>query len=687
MDKILQYSGTLSLLYITPKIPLPPEAYKMVEPFFARITVSKEIEDYIKYNEVEGVYPDIIIIDIEDNWLICMEIIHDIREINPSQMILVMNTLYSYQQLLTFIKAKIIYLIKKPLVFEELYAVLFDASKELYEKRLLLSKNTRLQQKVIELDNIIESSQNRQKSKDEFFASISHEIRSPINAVIGLSHILLERKLDEKSNDYAQKIQSSGKLILHIINDILDFSKIEAGKLEVEDIYFNINTVLENTSTVISLKAHEKKLDFIFDIDKSVPSALKGDPFRLSQVLINLLSNAVKFTSEGSISLSAKVLSHTKENDLVEFRVSDTGMGLSQSQISTLFLSFTQASSNTARQYGGTGLGLTISKQLVELMGGEIRIESTVGKGSDFIFTISTKISKGKLCSLSSEKLQNKKVLIIDKSSKSKKALERILDYFSYEILEAPSLENLKSIITEHTLDILFIDKETLTSFKQEFFPKNCNAKIVLMHTTMEDIYDGSLENISIDAYLEKPFHNQNIVSAIYKIFDEETNSKEQHTFTKKSLYTLEGANILLVEDNKINQSVVLALLEETGIEIHIANNANEAIALAQSIPSLDLILMDIEMPKMNGCEATLELKKIEKTQSIPIVALSGNGRQEDRDKSEKVGMVAHLVKPIDINQFYATLLEFIMIKQSFTEQLENAQEEFNALISMWTDE
>ena len=233
----------------------------------------------------------------------------------------------------------------------------------------------------------------------------------------------------------------------------------------------------------------------------------------------------------------------------------------------------------------------------------------------------------------------------------------------------------------------LFIDKETLHSYKKEFFPKKCNAKIVLMHTTMDTIDDGSLEDIPIHAYLEKPFHNQNIVATLYKIFGEKTKDKEHNILTKKSLYPLEGANILLVEDNKINQSVVLALLEYTGIEVHIANNANEAIVLAQSIPSLDLILMDIEMSLMNGHTATLELKKIKKTQHIPIVALSGNSRQSDKDKSKEVGMVAHLIKPIDVNKFYATLLNFIMIKQNFTEQLEDAQEEFNTLVSMWVKE
>ena len=213
MNKVLPYSSKLSLLYIAEKTSISPEVNTLLKPFFATLTVSNNIEDYIQQYKEEDVYPDIVIIDIEDNWLLCMKLIRDIRTLHPSQMILLINAHYQSQKLLTLIKLKITHLLKKPLIFEDLYPVIFDASKEIYEKKLLLSQNTKLQEKVIELESIIEFSQNKQKSKDTFFASISHEIRSPINAVIGLSHILLERKLDEKSNDYAQKIQSSGKLI------------------------------------------------------------------------------------------------------------------------------------------------------------------------------------------------------------------------------------------------------------------------------------------------------------------------------------------------------------------------------------------------------------------------------------------------------------------------------------------
>lgn len=684
MDKVLKYSGNLTLFYVTNRTPLSHRMYKILEPFFAMVTASTGLEDYTAQYEVMGAYPDIVMIDVEDSWDEGMYIMKEISKINPSQMLVILNKIYTSTQLLELMRAKIIYSLEMPLAFDDLYRVAFDASKELHDKRLEESHNTMLHQRVVELDNSIQSSKYAQDTKDEFFASISHEIRTPINAVIGLSHILLEANLEDKYSDYVDKIQNSGKLILNIVNDILDFSKIEAGKLQVENIEFNINTVLENASTMIAFKAYEKGLDLTFDIDNSVPALLKGDSLRLSQVLINLLSNAVKFTSKGEITLSAKLLPHMKGKTLLEFRVSDTGIGLSEVQISTLFESFTQASSTTARNYGGTGLGLTISKQLVELMGGNIRVESELGKGSDFIFTITTKVLRNDLYSLSSEKLKDKKVLIVDKNSKSKASLERMLHYFSYNLLETPSLQNLPTILDQNYLDILFIDKDTLRECDLTLFPSECEAKIVLIHTNQEIKEDAFFKDISIDAYLEKPFNPQSIVSTLLKIYGEEkldTNKKQN--IHKTSLQSLIGSKILLVEDNTINQSVILALLADTGIEVLIANDGKEAIVVAQQSPDIDLIFMDIEMPIMDGYETTVALKNLKSVQNIPIVALSGNTRQVDKDKSLNLGMVAHLSKPINVNNFYGALLEFIAIKRSMQERLEDATEEFKALLGV----
>jgi signal transduction histidine kinase/AmiR/NasT family two-component response regulator len=681
MDKVLKYSGTLSLFYVTNKTPISQKMYSELEPFFAMLTVSTGIEDYISHYEISNTYPDIVMIDLDRHWKEGIAILESIRSINGSQMIVVLNQSYTSTQLFSLMTLKIMYALEKPFEFDDLYRVAFDASKELYDRRLKEAENTMLHQRIIELDHNIESRKYAQGTKDEFFASISHEIRTPINAVIGLSHILLEANLEEKYSNYIDKIQTSGNLILNIVNDILDFSKIEAGKLQLENVAFNINTILENASTMISFKAYEKNLDFSFNIDSSVPSLLKGDALRLSQVLINLLSNAVKFTSTGEIILSVNRLLQVEGHDILEFCVSDTGIGLSEVQISTLFKSFSQASTSTTREYGGTGLGLTISKQLVELMGGEIRVESKVGEGSSFIFTIATEVLSSELYSLSSTKLRDKKVLIIDKHYQSRASLERMLNYFSYEILEMPSIVNLIDIIENNIIDIIFFDKETLNDCNLSLLPSNYKGKVVVIHTNQEIQEDMGIDTLEVNAYLEKPCSPQRIVATLSKLFGEE--QPKERKLHKKSLEALMGSRILLVEDNKINQAVIMALLEDTGIEVFIANNGEEAIALAKKEQSLDLILMDIEMPILNGYETSKALKKINSLSNIPIVALSGNTRQVDKDKSKEAGMVAHLSKPIHINNFYGALLEFIVTKRTLEERLGDATEEFKALLGV----
>jgi len=683
MNKVLIYSERLDILYIENNRQIEDDIYNKIKPFFNKIDISPDIEQYIKTFDTSSNYPNIVIIDAQDNWASCIETIEKIKKINISQSILIINSDFTIEQLKLMMSLKVLHYLYKPFEFKALYSVIYEVSKEIYDNSIKDDNIITLHNKVKNLNEQIELSKSQKELKDNFFANISHEIRTPINAVIGLSHILLESNLNEKHYDYIEKIQTSGNLILNIINDILDFSKIEAGKLTIEYIEFDINTVLENTSTMISFKADEKNIELIFDMDNSIPHLMKGDSLRLSQVLINLMSNAVKFTKQGEVKLSAKVLDSKKSTQLIEFRVSDTGIGLSQKQIDGLFQSFTQATSSTSREYGGTGLGLSISKQLVELMGGSIRAESNQNKGSDFIFTIQTEILEKTTYNLPSVKMMNKKVLIIDTNISTTKALKRILQNLSYTILKTTSQDKIEEQIENEDFDILFIEKKMFIEYEEKVLKNRYKSKIVLMHSSLNYDWNVELENVKIDAHLIKPFHNNQILSTIFKIFSKEDRKfiDTKKTVSKDILKPLSGSHILLVEDNKINQSVILALLENTGIKITIANNGEETLDIIDTLQKVDLILMDLEMPIMDGYTTVSKLKEKISSRNIPILALSGNASDMDKEKTKDAGMNGHLSKPLDVNYFYNSLVKFISVEVDMKVEYKYIKQEFKELL------
>jgi CheY-like chemotaxis protein len=485
-----------------------------------------------------------------------------------------------------------------------------------------------------------------------------------MNAIIGLSHILMETSLDKKQFDYLSKIKNSGELLLGIINDILDFSKIEAGKLDVENIKFNLNTTLDNVANMMSVKAEEKGLELVFDIDNSVPAMIKGDPLRLGQVIINLMNNAVKFTQRGTIVLKVKMLS-VDGKKFLEFIVSDTGIGLTKEQIKKLFQAFSQADSSTSRKYGGTGLGLTISKQLVELMGGNIWVESKYGEGSRFIFTIETEQLERRSYRLPSRSLMKKKILIVEDNAKTSASLTQMLGYFQYTALHASNAKEMKQLILNNSFDIVFIDKDIMSECSSEEIQKYSNAKIVLMQSGLQIMSDKMFNDVVIHAYLAKPFNQQMIFQIILDLFSKESMKRTQSVqkLTKNNLSVLRGSCILLAEDNVINQTVIFGLLEDTGIEVVIANNGKEVLIQLEKNSNIEMVLMDINMPVMDGYEATIKLRKKSKYNNLPVVALTANAMQKDIERAKEVGMQEHLGKPIDVQALYGLLLKYIVKK------------------------
>ncbi len=667
INKIIKYSSSLTVLYVEDDETISVEMREVLNNLFRVVLFAKDgksgLDKYCNYKDEFGSYPDIVITDIYMPFLNGVEMSKEMLSLHDGQIIIATSASNDSDILLELINLGIGYFILKPLDSKQFYRTLYKSTKRHYHE-IIESKHRR------ELEKAIELSKEATKAKDEFLANMSHEIRTPMNAIIGLSHILMESSLDKKQLDYVSKIKNSGDLLLGIVNDILDFSKIEAGKLDIEDIEFNLNTTLDNVSNMISVKAEEKGLELVFDIENSVPAMIKGDPLRLGQVIINLMNNAVKFTQNGEVVLKIKMLSNIDGKETLQFEVSDTGIGLTKEQIAKLFQSFTQADSSIGRKYGGSGLGLTISKQLVELMGGKIWVESEYGKGSSFNFTIDTEQLERRSYRLPSRSLMNKKVLIVDANSKTSDALSKMLAYFRYSALHASNKDEAILMTIDNSFDIVFIDKQIMSICNNEDILNNCNAKIVLMESGLQFTDSSMFDNVKIDAHLVKPFNQKMIFSLIIELFSSENLKSTEHIgkLTKKDLQVLKGSKILLAEDNAVNQTVMLGLLEDTGIEIIVANNGAEALDCLKANSDIEMVLMDINMPVMDGYEATKRVRAEHKYDNIPIVALSANVMQKDIDKSKKLGMQDYLGKPIDVQSLYSLLLRYIKEKVNVSE-------------------
>jgi two-component system, sensor histidine kinase and response regulator len=510
------------------------------------------------------------------------------------------------------------------------------------------------------------------KAKAEFLANMSHEIRTPMNAVIGLAHLCLKTDLSAKQRDYVGKIHNAGTSLLSIINDILDFSKIEAGRLDIENVAFEVDALMNNILTMVAQRIQDKGLELLFDISSDIPSALLGDPLRLGQVLINLLGNAVKFTETGEIRLVGELLERTGNKVNLRFSVKDTGIGMTKEQANRLFQAFSQADTSTSRKYGGTGLGLAISKRLVELMGGSIWVDSEPGAGSTFSFTGWFGLSETTPRKVVPTRLGSLKALVVDDNAAAREVLEEQLRTIGAEIQQvasgAEAIIAVKDADAGRPFDVLLVDwrmpgldgVETARRIRADSSLKSVPAIIIVTAFGREEVRSEA-ERAGVNGFLIKPVNQSTLIDALVEIFAPEHMTAVREA-AEATAYDLNGLRVLLAEDNAINQQIAVELLEGAGVVVDVVNNGREAVdkllATGGDI-SYDLVLMDLQMPEMDGYQATARIRAEPRLVDLPIIAMTAHAMAEERDRCLAAGMRAHITKPIDPDLLYRTLTQF----------------------------
>ncbi len=510
------------------------------------------------------------------------------------------------------------------------------------------------------------------RTKADFLANMSHEIRTPMNAVIGLAHLCLRTDLDGRQRDYVSKIHGAGLSLLGVINDILDFSKIEAGKLDFETIAFDLDTVLANASTLVAQKAQEKGLELVIDVSRDIPAALEGDPMRVGQVITNLLSNAVKFTERGEVRLSAAVSERTADRVKLLVSVHDTGIGMTPEQTARLFQAFSQADTSTSRRHGGTGLGLTISRRLVEMMGGTIWVDSAPGQGSTFRFTVWFGLAREAPPRAVPARLGGLKALVVDDNASARAALQETVSTLSADTTVAASgpeaIDLLRAADVDRPFDLVLLDWQMPAMDGIEVARRvraagalRSRPLIIVVSAFGREEVRAAAQAAGADGFLEKPVSRSSLLDTLVGLLPAGTGPAAAAPAAAGTAIDLGGLGLLVVEDNEINRQIAVELLEGAGAVVTTATNGRVALEVLRAAPAgrFDAILMDLQMPEMDGFQATAQILADPRLKDIPVIAMTAHAMAEERERCLRAGMRGHVAKPIDPELLYRTLLPF----------------------------